>query len=146
MSAIRSFALSCALALLAAAPVSQANEYEAVVRAQLGAVKAIAEAEGYSRAFDDHYDLLGNQASDDYSFELKSGREYFIVGVCDQDCSDLDLKLHDENGNLVAEDELDDDAPVLRITPRWSGKFQLTVTMYACSSAPCYYGLSVMGR
>lgn len=146
MPTIRPFALSCALALLVAAPALKANEYEAVVRAQLGAAKAIAEGEGFRHAFDDHYDLLGDSASDDYTFELKSGREYFIVGVCDQDCSDLDLTLRDENGNVVAEDELEDDAPVLRITPRWSGRFQLTVTMFACSSAPCYYGLSVLGR
>ncbi|MCG6117615.1 MAG: hypothetical protein MEQ07_05390 [Aquimonas sp.] len=146
MPAIRRFALYCAFALLAAVPVAHANPYESVVRAQLEAAKRIAETEGFRRAFDDHYDLLGNSASDRYSFELESGREYIIVSVCDQDCSDLDLKLRDENGNVVAEDELDDDAPVVRITPRWSGKFELTVTMFECSSAPCYYGISVLGR
>lgn len=124
----------------------QANEYEAVVRAQLVAIKSIGEGEGYRHAFDDHYDLLGNRASDEYTFQLKSGREYFIAAVCDQDCSDLDLKLYDENDNVIAEDELVDDAPIVRVSPRWSGNFRLTVTMYDCGNAPCFYGVSVMGR
>jgi hypothetical protein len=123
-----------------------ANDYQTVVRAQLGAIKAIGEGEGFRQAFDDHFDLLGNRASDEYTFELKSGREYFIAAVCDQDCSDLDLKLHDENGKLIAEDDLVDDAPIVRVTPRWSGRFTLTVTMFDCSSAPCHYGISVLGR
>lgn len=138
-------ALAAALAF-SFAGAAEANEYETVVRAQLEAIKSIGEGEGYRHAFDDHYDLLGNQASDDYSFELKSGREYFIAAVCDQDCSDLDLKLYDENDNVIAEDALEDDAPIVRVAPRWSGKFRLNVTMYACANAPCFYGISVMGR
>lgn len=138
-------ALAAALAF-SFAGAAQANEYEAVVRAQLEAVKAIGQGEGFRHTFDDRYDLLGNRASDEYSFELKSGREYFIAAVCDQDCSDLDLKLFDENDNVIAEDDLVDDAPIVRVTPRWSGKFRLSVTMYDCSNAPCFYGISVMGR
>lgn len=132
--------------VLPLAGFAQANEYEAVVRAQLAAIKSIGEGEGYRHAFDDHYDLLGNRASDEYTFQLKSGREYFIAAVCDQDCSDLDLKLFDENDNVIAEDELVDDAPIVRVSPRWSGNFRLAVTMYDCGNAPCFYGVSVMGR
>jgi len=134
-----------ALAVCASTPLL-ANDYESVVRAQLGAIKGVAEAEGFSRAFDDHYDLLGSGASDDYTFELKAGREYFIAAVCDQDCSDLDLKLFDENDNVIEEDDQQDDAPIVRVAPLWSGRFRLNVTMYECSSAPCYYGISVLGR
>lgn len=147
MSAARfaSAALAAAMAF-ACIGAAHANEYEAVVRAQLVAIKSIGEGEGFRHTFDDHYDLLGNQASDDYTFELKSGREYFIAAVCDQDCSDLDLKLFDENDNVIAEDALVDDAPIVRVTPRWSGKFRLNVTMFDCGNAPCFYGISVMGR
>lgn len=131
---------------LAASASAVANEYEAVVRAQLEAIKGVAKDEGFRRAFDDHYDLLGNQANDEYTFELRSGREYFIASVCDQDCSDIDLKLYDENNNVIAEDASEDDAPIVKVTPRWSGKFRLAVTMYDCTNAPCYYGITVMGR
>lgn len=123
-----------------------ANEYEEVVRAQLEAIKDVSKREGFRQTFTDHYDLLGNQASDNYTFQLKSGSDYFIAAVCDQDCSDIDLKLFDENENLVAEDTTEDGAPIVQVTPRWSGKFRLEVTMYDCSSAPCYYGVSVLGR
>jgi hypothetical protein len=146
MPAARRIPALFAALLLPVAGFAQANEYEAVVRAQLEAIKSVGAGEGYSQAFDDHFDLLGNQASDDYTFELKSGREYFIAAVCDQDCSDLDLKLYDENDNVIAEDALVDDAPIVRVTPRWSGQFRLNVGMYDCGNAPCFYGISVMGR
>jgi hypothetical protein len=89
---------------------------------------------------------LGQGASDDYTFQLAEGKDYLIVSVCDQDCSDLDLTLFDENNNEIATDTSTDDAPVVEVSPRWSGKFRLNVTMYACGNAPCYYGISVMGK
>lgn len=140
---LKAYAIAFALAVSA---VASANEYETVVRAQLEAIKDVAGGEGFRRAFDDHYDLLENQARDEYTFELRSGREYFIASVCDQDCSDIDLKLFDENDNVIAEDDSEDDAPIVKVTPRWSGKFRLGVTMYDCASEPCYYGITVMGR
>jgi hypothetical protein len=128
------------------ARANQDAEYIAVVQAQLSAVKDVYTSAGFKPYFDDHVDRLGSGAADSYTFQLSAGREYMIVSVCDQDCSDLDLTLTDENGNVVSEDDAVDDAPIVSVTPSWTGKFTLSVLMYACSQPPCYYGISVVEK
>ncbi|MGA7935472.1 MAG: hypothetical protein WCA35_18115, partial [Kovacikia sp.] len=71
---------------------------------------------------------------------------YGLIGVCDRDCRDLDLRLYDENGNLVAADTSSDDTPFVSLTPRWSGQFYLRVDMANCRANYCYYGVGVFGR
>ena len=67
------------------------------------------------------------------------------MGVCDEDCSDIDLSLLDGYGNLVVEDIEVDDAPVIEFTVTASGDFTLGVEMYECSVEPCYYGVGLFG-
>lgn len=45
-----------------------------------------------------------------------TARQYIMVGVCDGDCSDMDLRLLDGQGNTVAQDVADDDTPLLVFT------------------------------
>jgi hypothetical protein len=77
---------------------------------------------------------------------LDRGVEYMIVGVCDQDCRDLDLALADGNDAILFTDELDDDAPVLEFTSPANGLHTLWVTMYACSIEPCSFAYKVFRR
>jgi hypothetical protein len=74
-----------------------------------------------------------------HNVTLRSGVEYTFVGACDRDCSDLDLQLYDQNGNLIDEDLLRDDVPVVSVTPKWTGPFRVKVIMAACSISPCGY-------
>jgi hypothetical protein len=74
-----------------------------------------------------------------HNVTLRSGVEYTFVGACDRDCSDLDLQLFDENGNLIDEDLLRDDVPVVSVTPEWTGRFHVKVIMASCSISPCGY-------
>ena len=62
---------------------------------------------------------------------------YKFVAVCDEDCTDVDLRLYDARGNLVARDTLVDDVPEIDITPRWSETFTVVVTMAQCNREPC---------
>ena len=78
-----------------------------------------------------------------FSIRLRTGREYALVGACDNDCSDVDFWLYDDNDNLVDSDTSTDDIPIVRVTPRWSGSFEIRVRMYACSVEPCAYGIGV---
>jgi len=68
---------------------------------------------------------------------LNSNTNYQIVAECDVDCSDIDMWLYDENGNLIAEDVLDDDFPVLNVTPVRSAEFTVRLQMFECSIEPC---------
>lgn len=74
-----------------------------------------------------------------HNITLRSGVEYTFVGACDRDCSDLDLQLFDENGNLIDEDLLADDVPVVTVVPDWTGRFHVKVIMARCSISPCGY-------
>lgn len=78
------------------------------------------------------------------TYTLTKGNTYKIVGVCDNDCSDIDFELRDDNGNVVDKDTANDDIPIVEVTPIRTGEFTLKVIMQSCSnSAGCVYGVDV---
>lgn len=77
---------------------------------------------------------------------LQAGREYMISGFCDEDCSDLDLVLRTETGEVLANDEDMDDVPILRLTPSTSGRYLLGISMIDCETDLCYFGYSVFEK
>jgi hypothetical protein len=81
-----------------------------------------------------------------YSFQFVAGRSYTILGVCDNDCTDLDITLYDPAGNQVAEDLLTDDKPVTSVTARRSGRYRATVSMATCSTVSCFYAIAAYGN
>ena len=137
-----------AIGLLASASlllptVAIAGRYQDQIRAQL-TIAAMALGLGdYYLFYDPYIDSLSDNSEDNLTFTLKRGGTYAIVGVCDEDCRDIDFELYDENGNSVEVDRDTDDYPIVEITPRWTGKFRLEVDMYSCSTSYCYYGVGV---
>lgn len=101
---------------------------------------------GYRLTHDPYVSTLPDDSSKFLTINLRAGNSYALVGVCDEDCRDIDMRLYDENGNLVASDTATDDTPVVRVTPRWSGRFRVKVSMPSCSASSCYYGVGVFGR
>jgi Caspase domain len=63
-----------------------------------------------------------------------------IAGVCDNDCSDVDLVLFDPDGDKVAEDLLVDDVPIVNVQATSTGSYRLEVRMVTCSIEPCFWG------
>ncbi|WP_407539561.1 hypothetical protein Q0M94_15490 [Deinococcus radiomollis] len=89
-------------------------------------------------------DLLDDGDYTTVTYTLLKGNSYKIVGACDNQCSNLDLELRDDNGNLIERDNASDDIPIVEVTPRRDGKFTLKVIMSDCSSsAGCVYGVDV---
>jgi hypothetical protein len=88
-------------------------------------------------------DGLDEGRSDNYNLQLTAGKDYYLLGVCDNDCSDLDISLYNQNGQLIQEDTASDDKPLVLATPRANGRYQMRVTMASCSSEPCYYSVGV---
>ncbi|HYO47569.1 MAG TPA: hypothetical protein VEY33_12865 [Gemmatimonadota bacterium] len=74
---------------------------------------------------------------------LSAGSSYLIVGVCDNDCSDVDLALRDGNAVEVASDTAADDTPLIRFTPSTTGTYVITPRMPDCRVEPCGYGIGV---
>jgi hypothetical protein len=132
-----------ALAFLGAATQVQA---QGVVETQVRSIEMVLGLEGYELTHEVMYESLYEGRSDEYNFTLKSGWDYQIVSVCDQDCGDIDLCLYDQNGNKIGCDETSDDVPVIAVSPKWTGKFELRVTMYDCDINPCSFAIAVFGK
>jgi hypothetical protein len=142
----RLLAAVCGAALMATAPVALAdNQYETAVRGYLDTQHNIA---GYShdRGTADWVGALRSGQPQYWEVQLARGGNYQIVGVCDSDCSDVDMEVYDSNGNSVGSDTLDDDYPRVQLTPSSSGTFSVKIWLHACSNEPCYAAARVLRR
>jgi hypothetical protein len=77
---------------------------------------------------------------------MDAGFSYLIVGVCDNDCPDIDLALEDQEGVAVATDTGLDDMPMIRFTPGKTALYWIEPTMHACSREPCAYGIAIFRK
>ena len=138
------------LALLGVALVATTahaqDQWERVVRSQLQQVGTASEGRGYTMSHDIYMGRLDDDATTNLTLNLDAGKAYEIWGVCDQDCSDIDMVLYDENDNEVDSDLLTDDKPLVEVTPRHSATFRIKVTMANCRANPCRYGVGVWSK
>ena len=90
--------------------------------------------------------LLEGQV-DTYNISIgSSNRRKAFLAVCDNYCSDIDLRAY-KNGRLMAEDISSDDYPVILIEPGFEGRVQIRITMVDCSTSDaCYYGVGLLER
>ena len=112
----------------------------------LNQAASTATRNGMRRTHEPFIGSLRTGASENHTIQLNAGTSYSLIGVCDNDCSDLDMRVYDSNGRLVGEDVLTDDTPVVNVTPRRSGTYTVRAIMTTCSQAPCRYGLGTYGR
>jgi hypothetical protein len=126
--------------------VSQGSSITQTLNRELAAARATYVPSGQRSVLSPRTDSLNEGGEDQYSVQLVAGRSYTLLGVCDGDCTDLDIALYDENNNLIDQDTLTDDRPLVRVTPRRSARFRMAVTMASCSDEPCYYAVAVYGR
>jgi hypothetical protein len=122
------------------------DQWEGQVVRLLNQAATIATNQGMRRTHTPYIGSLRTGASTNHSVQLNGGTSYSLIGVCDNDCSDFDLRLFDGNGREVASDVLTDDTPVVSVTPRRTGTYTVRAIMTSCSSEPCRYGIGVYGR
>ena len=89
------------------------------------------------------YGSLADDGSERFAVSADSALTLF-VGLCDNDCSDLDLILIDSDGRVVDSDQLPDDYPI--VTAPRAGSYTIEVRMAACQAAPCRYGVQAYAR
>jgi len=80
------------------------------------------------------------------SARLEKGRTYAVFGVCDSDCADIDLKVYDDNGNIVASDTKTDDKPMVQVSPKWTANFNIQVIIHSCRAYRCTYGVGLFAK
>lgn len=133
------------LAALALAPLQAAaqSQWEQQVLEQIRTASDIFAPEGYSMVGDAHTGSLHDESSEDFHVTLQAGVSYVMVGVCDNDCPDVDLMLFDDSGNEIDSDYETDAVPIVEVTPFRTQSYRVHVYMADCTSEPCFYGVGV---
>ena len=139
-------ALALSASALAARPAHAQDTWERQVTRLLGRVATVADNNGMSLTHEPSIGSLANGTSERHTINLQAGTAYMLVGVCDNDCADLDFRLFDAGGNEIASDVATDDTPVITITPSRSGRYVLQAVMADCRADPCRYGIGVYGK
>ncbi len=85
---------------------------------------------------------LNNHQYGEYTVQVPAGETVVFAGICDGDCSDVDLKIS-MNGRSLGEDVLDDDAPIVMLQGFSGGQVTVRVEMPACSVDPCAFRVMV---
>ncbi len=101
---------------------------------------------GFTEIGDERVGSLNTDQSFAVSINLQAGTEYRLVGVCDQDCFDLDLVLKDPDGEEVGSDILEDAIPLVAYVADTTGEYQVEVIMIACGLEPCSYRLAAFAK
>lgn len=139
-------ALLLGAALVAPTTGHAQSRWERQVRDQIKRAGRILEDRGYEMSHDIYTGSLSDDENESLTLNLRRGNQYAIVGVCDEDCSDIDLRLFDEDGDEVDSDVETDDNPVVQVSPRDSGKYRIKVIMADCRTSPCFYGVGVFSK
>lgn len=88
---------------------------------------------------------LPNGRATEFSMNIAAGTQVLIAGFCDEDCTDLDMRIT-QNGNTLGEDFLDDDAPMVTLTNWKGGTVTVRIEMPGCSVDPCAFRVLVFSK
>lgn len=72
-----------------------------------------------------------------WTVQLTSGIDYRIVGACGEGCSDLDLFILSQNGNVIDTHESSAGDPVLRFEVAESGTYIVKILAFTCAETSC---------
>ena len=125
--------------------VQAQDQFERQVRDQILSAAKSYEAQGFSLSRAIIIGSLDDNREQEHELVGNIGREYVVIGRCDNDCSDLDLWLYDGAGE-VDSDVASDDVPLVSAVIRRSGTMRVKVGMITCSANPCRYGLGVFEK
>ena len=117
-------------------------EWQRVLLAEVQAVEEAALEAGSEATHEIWYETLDHDDTATISFEFDHvGDNILVIGVCDSDCSDLDISVQGKDGKSLAADTFQDDRPLVRFRVPKSLEVEVTVHMAACAAAPCGYAV-----
>ena len=105
--------------------------------------RAIARGRGYAGSQVFNGGALDERKSGMLNFTLKGGERYIAIGLCDEQCKDIDLGVYDKAGVEIASDRQEDAIPIVELAPEKDGVALFRVKMIRCDWEPCRYGVGV---
>lgn len=103
-------------------------------------------AEGYSEMGAGEAGSLEEGQEMRFPLALSEEVEYRVVGVCDDDCENMDLALFAPDGSEADSDRLADPFPIVDANPEATDEYRLAVSMVTCTLEPCAFRVAVFGR
>ena len=141
---VRSMMLTLAVGVAVSSEAfAQGNQYQQQIANQITQAATLVKSQGYNPDRAPMMGSLNDDAEESIMVNLNAGTRYAFVGVCDNDCTDVDLQLFAGDGTKIAEDLDTDDKPVLQFTANYSGAHRMKVLMPSCNQNPCYYGVQI---
>src|SRR6266511_5549187 len=88
--------------------------------------------------------MLNTDEAASFRTTLVQGTPYAILGVCDDDCSRLQLTLLSPSGSDIAKERNSESLPTLHFTAATTAVYSIRVVMEGCRWNPCWYAIAVV--
>lgn len=141
MTLPRGTAAILAASLVPAAAMGQQSRWQRQVQAHLAQAGTTLTASGYAPGAAHWTGALNNGETASDTITLSAGATYVLLGVCDDDCDALELGLFAANGYEVDAAHRSGNAPIVRVSPRETMRYRITIRMTGCGLNPCWYGV-----
>lgn len=105
--------------------------------------RAIARGRGYTGSQVFNGGSLEQRETGTLRFALQGGERYVAIGLCDKECSDIDIGVYDEQGIEIAGDRAEDAIPIVELDPEEDTTVIFRLKMLQCDLEPCAYALGV---
>jgi hypothetical protein len=138
--------LCAALIAPPASLTAQADHWDRQTEAALRQAAPLLADQGFQLTGPARLGMLSADESELLTIPMLAGRSYAIVGVCDEDCGNLDLVLSRSTRQEVASDRGDGNVPMVKVTTALAGSYGIKVIMTACRMGPCRYGIAIYSK
>jgi hypothetical protein len=142
--AVAAIGLGAMVPMGAPALASGQTSVEDQLKQLLDKATEVYNGKGFTATGWTHQSSLKQGASEQVSVTLTGGAQYQVVGVCDTDCSNIDIHLYDSSGNEVDKDVETDDFPIVGAAK--DGTYTVQLSMVTCSTEPCSYALKAFRK
>lgn len=149
MAPLAKFLAALAALTLLAVPTASAQVPEPIARdlaAKLSRVEAPLAEQGYALAAGPLPGGIQQLHARQIPVTLRAGQDYQIVGVCDRNCGDLDVRLIDPRQALIAGDVRGNNTPSFNVRPAVTGQHIIEVGMIRCDAPRCWFAVNVYAR
>ena len=114
------------------------------ILAQAQALDKYGPESGFVPTFVNYYETKINHGGvANLRLSTYPNKAYLIVTGCDNDCSDLDVEVHDDQERKIAKDNNDNDNPVAAFASQYGRDYHIQLQMYSCSRNPCVAGAAL---